>query len=177
MSDPYSPNPLADMLRERDPYRYEQVAAVKEPPKLFAGGTSDTPAFTASGIDPQLLLKLPVGIRHAAAANPDIIQVHKWFEDYAGIPEVEIDHPGLRDAKLRVEDWLSNTDLDTRSPEERQAALDAEYAQYYSVDNDRIAHAAEQKRREKAGDVPLPSYNELQAQKNWVRNHAAQGGV
>lgn len=78
MADAYAPNPIADEIRDRDPYRFEQVAAVKDPPKLFAGGTSDLPAFTASGIDPQLLLKLPVGIRHAAAANPDMVQVHRW---------------------------------------------------------------------------------------------------
>jgi hypothetical protein len=170
--DPYAPNPLADEVRERDPFRYEQVAAVKEPPKLFAGGTSDIPAFTASGIDPQHLLKLPAGIRHAAAANPDIVQVHKWFEDYAGFPEMEIDHPGLRDAKLRMEDWLTNTDTDPRS-EEQRAADDAElYAQFYGADNDRVTHAVEQKRREQAGEDPLPSYQEIQIQKNWERNQA-----
>jgi hypothetical protein len=51
MADPYGTNPLAESLKERDPLRYEQVAAIKEPPKLFANGTADTPAFTASGID------------------------------------------------------------------------------------------------------------------------------
>ncbi len=130
MADAYGTNPLAEEIRERDPYRFAQVAAVKAPPKMFANGTADVPAFTASGIEPDLLLRLPGGIRHAAAANPDIVQVHTWFEDYAGIPEVEIDHEGLRAAKLRIEDWLANTDLDPRTPEQRQADDDAEYEMY-----------------------------------------------
>lgn len=153
--DPYAPNALADEVRERDPLRFEKVAAVKEPPKLFAGGTSDIPAFTASGIDPQHLLKLPVGIRHAAAANPDITQVHTWFEEYANFPEVEIDHPGLRDAKLRIEDWLANTDLDTRSIEQREADFEAEFAEYeraYFPDAIR-AREAEDERRVRVADA------------------------
>jgi hypothetical protein len=158
MPDPYSANPLAEMLKERDPYRYEQVAAVKEPPKLFAAGSADVPAFTASGIDPQLLLKLPVGVRHAAAANPDITQVFEWFETYAEFPEAEIDHEGLRAAKLRVEDWLANTDLDPRTPEQREADDAAEYARYFPVDQDRTAYASEQKRREQAGEQPLEDF-------------------
>ncbi len=168
--DPYALNPLADAIRERDPARYGQVSAVMAAPKLFAGGTADTPAFTASGVDPQLLLRLPVGIRHAAAANPDIVQVHQWFEEYAAFPEIEIDHPGLREAKLRVEDWLANTDLDTRSEQERQAAADEEYAEFYGIDNDPIAHSIEQKRRESAGEKPLEDFSAIQARKSWSQN-------
>lgn len=174
MADPYGTNPLAEEIRERDSFRFEQVAAVKEPPKLFANGTADIPAFTASGIDPQHLLKLPVGIRHAAAANPDIVQVHSWFEEYAGMPEVEIDHPGLRDAKLRVEDWLVNTDLDPRTPEQREADTESEYAAYFNPENDRISYANEQRRREEAGEDPLDDFLVIQRRKAWEANRAAQ---
>jgi hypothetical protein len=158
MADPYGANPLAEMLQERDPYRFEQVSAVKEPPKMFAGGAADVPAFTASGIDPQLLLKLPVGVRHAAAANPNITQVFEWFETYAEFPEAEIDHDGLRAAKLRVEDWLANTDLDTRTLEQRTADEEAEYRMYFPVDRDQTTHAAEQRRRERDGEEPLEDF-------------------
>ena len=175
MADPYAVNPLADMIRERDPFKFEQVLAVKEAPKLFAGGTADVPAFTASGIDPQLLLQLPVGIRHAAAANPNIVQVHSWFEEYAGFPEVEIDHEGLRAAKLRVEDWLANTDLDTRSVEQRQADDAAAYEEIYSVSNDRVTWSAEQRRRQLAGEEPLADFDVLRGQEEatrlWAANH------
>jgi hypothetical protein len=170
MADPYGLNPLAEQIKERDALKYDQVAAVKAPPKLFANGTADYPAFTASGIDPQLLLRLPVGIRHAAAANPDIVQVHQWFEEYAGFPEAEIDHPGLRDARLRVEDWLDNTDLDTRTPEQRAADDEAEYLEYYGPTKDRLAHAAEQKRRAAAGEKPLDDFDDIQARKDFADN-------
>jgi len=175
-ADPYGANPLAEEMKARDPLRYEAVAAVKQSPKLFAGGTADVPPFTASGIDPQLLLRLPVGIRHAAAANPDITQVHAWFENYIDQPDAEIDHDGLRAAKLRMAHWLANTDLDTRTPEQRQADDAAEYAQFFNPENDRLTHSIEQKRREEAGEEPLPEFNDLQAQRQWRQNHAAAGG-
>ena len=156
--DPYSPNPFADLIRETDPFRYEQVSAVKAPPKMFAGGQSDTPAFTASGIDPELLLRLPAGVRHAAAAQPDITVVHRWFEEYAGFPEVVVDHPGWTEAQRRAEDWIANTDLDTRSEEAKRAAFDAEYAEMFPVDRDMTSYQAEQKRRENAGEEPLEDF-------------------
>jgi hypothetical protein len=174
MADPYGINPLADEIRERDPFRFEEVSKFAEPPKLFANGTADVPAFTASGIDPQHLLKLPVGIRHAAAANPDIVQVHSWFEEYAGIPEAEIDHDGLRAAKLRVEDWLANTDTDPRTPEQREADEEAEYQGFFNPENDRVSYANEQRRREEVGEEPLEDFLTIQQRKTWEANQAAR---
>ncbi|MCD4525238.1 hypothetical protein [Nocardioides sp. cx-173] len=168
--DPYAPNPFADRAKLIDPVRFEQVSAVKEPPKMFAGGTSDTPAFTASGIDPELLLRLPAGVRHAAAAEPDIRVVHRWFEEFAGISEAVVDHQGWRDAQARVEDWLNNTDLDTRTPEQRAADDEAEYQSYYNPENDRVAHANEQRRRAEAGEQPLEDFNTIQGRKSWQAN-------
>lgn len=166
MADPYSVNPLADAVRESEPHRYEQVAAVKEPPKLFAGGTSDTPAFTASGIAPDQLLRLPVGLRHAAAAEPDINVVYSWFETYAGIPDAVIDHPGLQEARDRIDDWLENTDLDTRTPEQRAADDEAEYAAMFPIDGDRVSYATEQRRRVAAGEEPLEPFGDLERRRS-----------
>ncbi len=173
-ADPYSLNPFAELLREADPHRYEQVSAVKAPPKMFAGGQSDTPAFTASGIDPELLLRLPAGVRHAAAAEPDIAVVHRWFEEYAGYPEVVVEHPGWTEAQRRAEDWIANTDLDTRSDEAKQAEFDAEYAAMFPVDRDPISYAVEQKRREDACEEPLEGFAVLRdrrrAHEQWAAN-------
>ncbi|MCH1867083.1 hypothetical protein [Nocardioides sp. CFH 31398] len=119
MTDPYSANPLAEMLAERDPWRFDRLTKVSTPPKMFANGTADVPAFTASGIEPNELLRLPFGVRHAVAENPDIVAVYQMFEQYAGIPEMEIDSPGLQDAKIRAEQWMRDTD--TRTPEQIRA--------------------------------------------------------
>ena len=159
--DNYSTNPLADQARLMDPRRFEEVVTVKAPPKLFAGGTADVPAFTASGIDPELLLRLPAGMRHAAASEPDITTVHRWFEEYAGVAEAVIDTPGWREAKDRVRDWMDNTDLDTRTPEQRAADEAAEYAAFFNPAIDGVTHAAEQKRRARAGEEPLEDFRTL----------------
>jgi|tagenome__1003787_1003787.scaffolds.fasta_scaffold20956977_3 hypothetical protein len=171
--DPYSANPLADEIQQRDPQRYAEVSAVKPPPKMFAGGTADVPPFTVSGIDPDLLLRLPAGIRHAAAANPDKTQVLRWFEEFSNLAEAEIDDDGLRAAKLRIEDWLANTDLDTRTPEQRAADEAAEYQQFFNPENDLVSYGIEQRRREQAGEEPLPPFNEFEQRRTWKQNHDA----
>lgn len=138
MADPYSVNPLAQMLAERDPWRYDQLTRVGEPPKMFDNGTADVPAFTASGVDPSALLRLPFGVRHAAAEEPDITKVYAMFQQYIGIPEVEIDTHGLQDAKLRAEAWMRDTD--PRTPEQIQADENQSEAEYdaYSRSVDRF---------------------------------------
>lgn len=159
--DNYAANPLAERARLMDPTRFELVSAVVEPPKLFAGGRADLPAFTASGIDPSLLLKLPAGMRHAAAAEPDITKVHQWFEEFAGGPDAVIDSEGWREAKSRIRDWMDNTDLDTRTPEQRAADDEAGYAEFFTSASDRTTHAAEQHRRKHAGEDPLEDFDTL----------------
>ncbi|MFY0406904.1 hypothetical protein [Solicola sp. PLA-1-18] len=173
MVDNYATNPLADWYAEVYPERFKAVSAVKDPPKMFAGGTSDTPAFTASGIDPELLLKLPVGVRHAAAAEPDVLVLQRWFEEFAGLPEIEVDHEGLRSAKARLQDWMENTDLDTRTPEQRQADADAEYAAMFNPSNDRVAYAAENKRRIEAGEDELPRFGSYEMDRLWEQEAGA----
>jgi hypothetical protein len=181
MTSIYDPNPLAEAIRNTNPLRYDRVIAIKTPPKMFAGGAADHPAFTASGIDPEQLLKLPYGVRHAAAAEPDITKVYALFEQYAeGVmllsSDPVINHPGLDDARARLKDWLEHTDLDTRTPEQREADADAEYAQYFRVDNDRASYAAEQKRREKAGEEPLEDFAVLNERYKRAQQWAANNG-
>lgn len=182
MVDHYGPNPLAEAAQARDPRRFEEVASVLEPPKMFANGSADHPIFCASGIDPRELLRLPAQMRHAVAAEPDINRVFRYFEDFAANPDfadARLDHPGLREAEQRMNDWLDNTDVaalrDTRTEEQRQADEDAEYAQYYSPDKDRVSHANEQERRKQAGENLLPDFSELnrqrQAREMYERGH------
>lgn len=175
--NPYDPNPLADLARAEDAVRYEQVAAVVPPSKMFAGGTSDVPAFTASGIDPQLLLRLPYRVRHAAAATPDVQIVHAMFERYAtDSGDAMIRHDGLDDAQLRMDQWLHNTDTDTRTPEQRAADDDAEYLRYYSIDSDRSSYTVEQQRRAREGEEPLADFAELVEARRRAQQWAANGG-
>ncbi|WP_370326361.1 hypothetical protein [Euzebya sp.] len=129
--DPYAPNPYAALLARLHPERYAEVAAVAPPPRLFEGGRADLPATTASGVDPQVLMRLPFGLRHAAAAEPDRAKVFELVELYADVPDAQIDHPRLGEAWQRMQRWLHETDTDPRSFEQRQADDDAEFASYY----------------------------------------------
>lgn len=54
-------------------------------PVLFTGGHI-TPAFTSSGIDPQLILKMPPSLRMSTAREPDISNVYERFEGLRGEP-------------------------------------------------------------------------------------------
>ncbi len=104
--DPYGANPLADDYEQVNAATY--AAALSEggpPPKMFSAGTSDTPAFTASGLDPKLLLKLPYTARHAVAAEPDLATVHGIFEQSADDPFLTIWHEGFDAAIARVRTW------------------------------------------------------------------------
>lgn len=106
--DPYGRNPLAEDCRQASKPAYDiAVRNPGPPPKLFTNGTADLPAFTASGIDPRLLLKLPYTARHYAASEPDPAQIHAFFEQYADDPYAHVAHEGLHLAVRRVYDWAS----------------------------------------------------------------------
>ncbi len=83
--DVYGPNPLIDELRQADPRRYAEAEnRGGKPPTLFV--TGDLPLFTASGVDPNVLLQLPWVARHAAArATPsDAVVI---LEAYGAVTE------------------------------------------------------------------------------------------
>lgn len=106
--DVHARNPLADDYRQVNPENYAiSESKAGPPPKMFAQGTADLPAFTASGIEPSALLQLPYTARHAAAAMPDLASVHNLFENEAGNPDLHIDHPGLHQAIGRMRDWAA----------------------------------------------------------------------
>lgn len=106
--DPYGPNPLAEDYKQVNPATYGISEREAGPaPKMFAGGTQDLPAFTASGIDPRLLLKLPYGIRHATAAEPDMATVHGIFEQYTDEPTTVLEHEGWSAAIGRIRNWAA----------------------------------------------------------------------
>ena len=106
--DGYSRNEPADEYRQVNADTYA-VASQKAgpPPKAFQGGHADLPAFTASGVDPQLLLQLPYRCRHYTAADGDAATVHGIFEQYAHDEHATLDHQGLTDAIGRIRDWAS----------------------------------------------------------------------
>jgi hypothetical protein len=155
IDDPYSANPILEDMRSRDAAHFDALQEIAPPPRLFAGGTADLPSFTSSGIDPKLLLQLPYGIRHHAAAEPDVAAVHALFEQFAHTPDAVIKHPGLDDAWQRVEQWFDQ-EADARTPEQRQADDDATYALFYNAENDDATYLTEQRRRRQAGEPPLP---------------------
>lgn len=113
--DPYGLNPLIDDYRAINPLLVDIATRQNgEPPKLFLGGLADLPDFTASGLPPEALLRLPFGVRHAAATEVSLPWAQHLFETYVDWPGAVVDHEGLRTAVSRVREWL------TRVPEEPQ---------------------------------------------------------
>lgn len=78
--DPYAANPLVDDYRQINPVTLAMAQVEAPAPTLFS--TGDLPLLTASGIDPQMLLKLPWEARHPAA-RADQARVAAMFEEYA----------------------------------------------------------------------------------------------
>lgn len=108
MADPYGVNPLVDELAETNPAVHQMAMGEAPPPTLFASG--DLPPFTASGIDPQVLMKLPYTLRHAAAAESDPAAVLGILEEYASDPMFTLEHSGLDDYRNRVHRWAAGLD-------------------------------------------------------------------
>ncbi|MGC4112322.1 MAG: hypothetical protein QM747_18270 [Nocardioides sp.] len=105
-------NPLVDYAHATDAERAHQVAGFAEAPKMFSAGTADLPPFTASGLPPEELLKLPFGMRHAVAAEPNITKVYEFFEEDLD-PAAVIPCEALETAYYRVQTWLEKTDTRT----------------------------------------------------------------
>lgn len=57
-------------------------------PDPQAAVTAPLPAFTASGMDPQSLLRLPAPVRAAVAAATTLEQAHRLAHTYAGMSDV-----------------------------------------------------------------------------------------
>lgn len=106
--DPWARNPLVDDIRQADPALHRAASSEGPAPTLFQ--TGDLPIFIASGTDPAVLLRLPWQARHTAAAA-DAAELTELLEQYANQPAgaayAFADHPGNREYRARVHDWLS----------------------------------------------------------------------
>ncbi len=106
--DPYGRNPLVDDLRQSVPAAYALAMREGPPPTLFASG--DLPPFCASGIDPQMLAKVPWFLRHEAAAGTNPGTVLAMIEDTATDPDghlFESRTAGATEYVARMHAWAS----------------------------------------------------------------------
>jgi hypothetical protein len=103
---PFAVNPLVAQARAGDP----RAATTAVPaPTLFAGG--DLPPFTASGLDPRMLLQVPWQARHPVAEASTVAQAYALVQRYSG-PDAEDaaafelgGHQGNRAYATRVHQW------------------------------------------------------------------------
>lgn len=104
-------NPLVDAARAAAPgMTVRAAAAATSTPTLFS--TGDLPAFTASGIDPNLLLQVPWQARHAMAAATSTQAAYAILAECTG-PDgpdaAELNYSGddgNRQYAKRVEQWV-----------------------------------------------------------------------
>lgn len=106
-------NPLVAAAWRDLPVEAAQAQAHAPEPTLFSAG--DLPDFTASGVDPKVLLRAPWNARQALAAEPSSVAVFRAVELFNGLdaPDAEalaqeegLDGPGVADYHRRVQDWL-----------------------------------------------------------------------
>jgi pyruvate/2-oxoglutarate dehydrogenase complex dihydrolipoamide acyltransferase (E2) component len=85
-SGPMSANPLVAKAHAERPGQAVKAAAKAPAPTMFASG--DLPAFTASGIDPQVLTQVPWNARHTLAQASTATDAYKIVEDFVGMDPV-----------------------------------------------------------------------------------------
>lgn len=104
----YGRNPIVEYFRTTKPDLYTVAAADGPAPTLFADG--DLPRFTASGVPPADLLRLPWNARQPAA-RADSSQVYGIFQEFVNDPDGADSEfggdPGNRDYEQRVSNWLA----------------------------------------------------------------------
>ncbi|MFD1547710.1 E3 binding domain-containing protein [Nonomuraea guangzhouensis] len=114
----YAANPLIVQARA-EPGGKRRVAAAEgqaPAPTLFLSG--DLPAFTASGVDPDELTKVPWYARHHLASLSDKAAVEQLVRDYSG-PDGDVmaqtdgvaGHRGNHDYADRMREWLDRGDV------------------------------------------------------------------
>lgn len=83
----FAVNPLFEELSASRPFLVSAAMAENpNPPKLF--GDRDLPPFTASGLDPNILMQLPWPLRRPVAAAGTLKAAYVMVEKYAGAPEL-----------------------------------------------------------------------------------------
>ncbi len=106
--DPWSPNPLLDDAKQAQPALVDLARKTNgDPPSMFESG--DLPPFTASGVDPQHLTRLPFRTRHAAATEPSPAAVLRMVETHGPDPDAQAPSPGLDEYRNRMSGWLRGT--------------------------------------------------------------------
>lgn len=141
-TDPYDLNPMVSSVSAKDPTTFTAASERSPAPTLFASG--DLPPFTASGVDPQILSRLPFGMRHHAASEPSAAAVLSMVEEVASAPDRMgrrvMRNVGLDDYASRVEAWVKDVD--------QPAALSAEDAAFPDSWRTATAHQADVGRRQ-----------------------------
>lgn len=106
--DPYGPNPLLEDLRQANPELAAAAEANRPPPSLFESG-GDLPPFTASGIDPSEVLRVPYVARHAVASAETAAKALQILEDAAGLDLDDVagqyGTAGLHGYRARMHTW------------------------------------------------------------------------
>jgi hypothetical protein len=104
-------NPIVAAARQRDPRAAVAADARGPAPTLFAAG--DLPPFTASGIDPNVLLQVPWQARQPIAAAPSTAEAYALVQRYSGA-DAEADAlfslgnlPANVDYQQRTQAWLA----------------------------------------------------------------------
>lgn len=118
ISATHARNALLDQVRAEPggPRRVAAAEGQSPAPTLFASG--DLPPFTASGVDPSELLKVPWFARHHLASITDTAKVEQLLTDYAG-PDGDLAaqtdgvsaHRGNHDYAGRLREWLDRGDV------------------------------------------------------------------
>jgi len=114
--DPWSANEMLDDFQASNGWAYGLAIAESSPPRMFSGGSSDLPLFTASGLDPQLLMQMPALTRHALAAEASMQTVQAMFDQDSTNPHASYGHPSRTAAEVRIRQWgtgqpVTNVDL------------------------------------------------------------------
>jgi hypothetical protein len=123
---PWFTAPLALAMADTWPAKVRYALAINpNVPTMWS--TGDLPAFTASGIDPELLLELPWGVRHAAALESERGQVLSWLDIYGDNPMGYIRTDALTHYIDASAKWLNAKPLGDAQIAELDPELRAEY--------------------------------------------------
>lgn len=80
----------------------------------YTGATSDLPAFTASGVDPKVLLRSPAPVRPAIAAAATTAEAYALAQRYAGMSDADAARVLATDMTVPVElahTWASTNNV------------------------------------------------------------------
>jgi hypothetical protein len=106
----YAANPLLEEMRQAKPELVHAAAAeAPDAPRLFGDG--DLPLFTASGLDPSILARMPWPIRRPMAEAPTIQAAYELASRYEGNPDmarVDLAHDPVNESYVSAfSNWLA----------------------------------------------------------------------